>query len=764
MSGEKDRVKDADSARKEAHDDAEQIKNAGTTEESYKKFKQELDDMSSSGVDKSLITEFRKSLTKELGADFNKKMAVEYLADAEGGQKLKDSDGNITKQSITDRVQMGALNDDLSEEEKMMLPQVYLNFAPISEANTGDDYRGITSSDIEASRASNKADEAKKDAVDKNKKQGFAEALVDPSMQRLFNNLDIADQVFSTPDGYVSHSDVDRFLRENPNYPDSEKKAMEALKFINAHWDDEQVKQLRGGSSYLTRDSIAIGCGYKNAADFEQQLKAKSNQTNAPSAERDEKAAKETVVDYQGAKRTFHINKDGQLLGYTEVKADATHEYTVDKEGNVKEGDKVVATNANFNESTKEFKYKWNGQDVTEPAVAAPAAERDEKAAKETMVDYQGAKRTFHINKDGQLLGYTEVKGDATHEYTVDKEGNVKEGDKVVATNANFNESTNEFKYKYNGQDIAEQGKAAPAAERDTKVAKETVAEFQGFKRTFHLNKDGQMLGFTESKGDATHEYTVDKEGNVKDGDKTVATNASFNESTNEFKYKINGKDVTEVATKPSETVPATVPTDGKDKPSSVTLKYGDVERTFTLNGKKQLTGYTEKKGNATSTFSVDPATGLAKNNESNEPAGNVSFDAATGKFTNNFKGENNKVTQMPDLPPQRQGDLKNKALLEAATQHSGQGYWQVADEMLKKTKGADDKPEDSTAENIILMRALQLQHKQQGGQLGNHKFLSSQSDLAKLNENIDAYIQQHPSFAKYKEALHKRLAMVEAS
>ena len=121
MSGEKDRVKDADSARKEAHDDAEQIKNAGTTEESYKKFKQELDDMSSSGVDKSLITEFRKSLTKELGADFNKKMAVEYLADAEGGQKLKDSDGNITKQSITDRVQMGALNDDLSEEEKMVL-------------------------------------------------------------------------------------------------------------------------------------------------------------------------------------------------------------------------------------------------------------------------------------------------------------------------------------------------------------------------------------------------------------------------------------------------------------------------------------------------------------------------------------------------------------------------------------------------------------------------------------------------------------------
>jgi hypothetical protein len=300
-----------------------------------------------------------------------------------------------------------------------------------------------------------------------------------------------------------------------------------------------------------------------------------------------------------------------------------------------------------------------------------------------------------------------------------------------------------------------------PAAERDATVVRSTTVDYQGAKRTFNINKDGQLLSYTEVKDGATSEFTVDKDGNVKKGDTVVATNASFNETNSEFKYKYGGKDVAEPALKPGETTQAVK---SETEPTTITLKYGEVERTYTLNANKQLTGYTEKKGNVVSKFSVNPDTGLVTNTATNESPGNVTFDATTGKLTNNFKGENSKVTETPDAPPQAESDIKNKALLSAAKQRSGQGYWQVAEEMLKATKGENDTAESTRAENIILMRALQLRHKEQRGNLREHIFVKSQSDLAKLNEDIETYVKQHPSFAKYKEALQKKLAKVEAS
>jgi hypothetical protein len=212
-----------------------------------------------------------------------------------------------------------------------------------------------------------------------------------------------------------------------------------------------------------------------------------------------------------------------------------------------------------------------------------------------------------------------------------------------------------------------------------------------------------------------------------------------------------------------------------KVETSEMTLKYegGKVERTFTFGADKKMIGYSEKRDGVTTNFKVDPKFGDATNSETGAAAGRIHLDPISGKVTINEIGRQ-EYTEKPDAPPEQktasptetvaQTDTKIADLAAASTQQAGQGYWQVAEKVLEATKGAEENAEDFRAQNIVLMRALQMQHKQHGGQLAQHKFIANQSDLAKLNENIDAYIEQNPTFAKYKESLHKRLALVEAA
>jgi hypothetical protein len=202
---------------------------------------------------------------------------------------------------------------------------------------------------------------------------------------------------------------------------------------------------------------------------------------------------------------------------------------------------------------------------------------------------------------------------------------------------------------------------------------------------------------------------------------------------------------------------------------SEMTLKYedGKVERTFTFDADQQMTAFSETRDGKTTSYKVDPEHGEATNAETGEAFGRVHVDRVTGNVTIH-ETDKEEVMVKPDTPPEQetvaQTDLKIEDFSAAATQQAGQGYWQVAENVLEATKSAEESAEDTRAQNIVLMRALQMQHRQQGGGLSQHKFIANESDLAKLNANIDAYIEEHPSFAKYKESLHKRLAMVEAA
>lgn len=200
----------------------------------------------------------------------------------------------------------------------------------------------------------------------------------------------------------------------------------------------------------------------------------------------------------------------------------------------------------------------------------------------------------------------------------------------------------------------------------------------------------------------------------------------------------------------------------------TMTRKYegGAVERAYTFDADKKLTAFTETRDGKTTSYKVEPEHGEATNTETGESFGRVHVDSITGNVTIHETGKD-EVMVKPDAAPQQetvlQKDLKIEDLSAAATQQAGQGYWQVAEKVLEATKNAETNPDDTRAQNIVLMRALQMQHRQQGGHLGQHKFIANQTDLAKLNENIDAYINENPSFAKYKESLHKRLQMVKA-
>ena len=205
---------------------------------------------------------------------------------------------------------------------------------------------------------------------------------------------------------------------------------------------------------------------------------------------------------------------------------------------------------------------------------------------------------------------------------------------------------------------------------------------------------------------------------------------------------------------------------------SEVSVKYedGKLERTFNFDAEKKLTSYSETRDGVTTNFKITDEFGNAVNAETGEKMGRIHVDPITGKTTIHAEGKD-EVVETPDAPPEQetvaqtteQTDFSIEDLSAASTQQAGQGYWQVAEKVLEATK-TEESAEDTRAQNIVLMRALQMQHRQQGGALGQHKFIANDTDLAKLNANIDAYIEQNPSFAKYKESLHKRLALVEAA
>lgn len=456
MAGENERVKDIASATTEAKNDADAIKSAGSPEESYKRFKQEIDDLEKNITDKSLREQYRNELAKSMDSDLNV-MLVQYLKDSETGGKLRDTTtGEITARSIDTRaVALATGKRDGSELDKLMLPELSIAFDDIRNANKYD--RGsfnsdnITSQDLDSFLSTYESNVKKKAAVESNKQSGYADVLLDPNNSRAFT--DAEKSFWSGEDGRMSQSNIDSFVAEAERYqgPDKEglypSKFVEKLKQISANWNSAEVNTLKDENGYLTRDSIALGSGFESYADF----LAKRQAVTKPS----EVVGKDTfeLVAYNDSIRTFKINEQKHLVSFTETKNGVTNEFKVDDKGQVTDqSGKLVGNGANFNLETKQFSL--NGK------IESPKGDDTQKEAIENVtsnpIKYQDAERVFTVSKDKKLMSFTEKVGDNKVEYTVDEKGNVREKgkDEIVRTNAALNVETNVFTFEKDGKKV----------------------------------------------------------------------------------------------------------------------------------------------------------------------------------------------------------------------------------------------------------------------------------------------------------------------
>lgn len=456
MAGENERVKDNTSASTEAKNDADAIKKAGSPDESYKRFKQEIDDLEKNVTDKSLREQYRNELTKAMGSDLNV-MLVQYLKDPENGGKLKDATtGEITARSVdTKAVALATGKRDGSELDKLMLPELSISFDEIRNANKNDrgsfNSENITSRDLDSFLSSHESNVKKKAAVESNKQSGYADVLLDPNNSRAFT--DAEKSFWSGEDGRMSQSNIDNFVAEAEKYqgPDKEglypAKFVEKLKQISANWNSEEVNTLKDANGYLTRDSIASGSGYDSYADF------LAKRQSAPKSS--EVVGKESfeLVTYNDSIRTFKINEQKQLVSFTETKNGVTSEYKVDDKGQVtdKSGN-LVGSGANFNMETKQFSLNGN--------IESPKGDDNKNKVVENVtsnpIKYQDSERVFTVSKDGKLLSFTEKVGENKVDYTVDEKGNVREKgkDEIVRTNASLDLKTNQFTFEMGGKKI----------------------------------------------------------------------------------------------------------------------------------------------------------------------------------------------------------------------------------------------------------------------------------------------------------------------
>ncbi len=382
-------VTNTDTANEEAKNDADAIKGKKTGKEAYEAFKAEIDDIQQNVKDESLRKQYRDKLTSELGVDV-KRMLSSYLQDKETGGKMRDATtGEVTEKSVDKRIKaVYVYGTEANEVDKVLLPQVDINFDELKDKDLNDgsssqfrNDRGITTRDLEAVDKKETAENELRGNVKLNKDGKFAETLLDPSQGRTFDELDQANQFFNGTDGHVSKGDIDKFIKNAENYKGADKEQrypkdyLEKLGFITTNWNTPQVEAMKQ-NGYLTRNSIAKGCGYESDANFlansgkSTETPDKVKENPQPTTDGKTSSSDQTVA-YKDGTRTFHLDKDNLLTGITLKRPDnSVEEYTVDKEGNVfNAADKTVpiATKATFDSKgdAKTFTYKTKDGDVS---------------------------------------------------------------------------------------------------------------------------------------------------------------------------------------------------------------------------------------------------------------------------------------------------------------------------------------------------------------------------------------------------------------
>lgn len=380
MSGQE--VKSIDMAVTEASQDARQIQSAGSSNEAYLTFRRELDDIDKNVKDENIKLAYQDNLVKNLGQEMNG-LLLEYLNDKDGGAGLRQQ-GKISKLDIVEKQALGAKPRALTATDKIFLPQLKLSFDTMRNADLKDGGKGknsdaISDSDLRILQSKASADKYMTNSTQLNRRENFADALLDPTRSKMFDHVESRSAVFNKKDGKISKDDIKEFLEEADKYKGADRNykypgdMLQKLQFIRDNWDSPQVRLMRekNGDGKLTRDSIARGCGYSNGyAEYVESYR-QSKQSNSD-------ALKETVppekverpkpitVKYNDCERTFLLDKDNRLIGYTKTRNETKEEFLVNEKGEIHSRTGMVGTNATFNVKTNTFSFRnTDGQLVT---------------------------------------------------------------------------------------------------------------------------------------------------------------------------------------------------------------------------------------------------------------------------------------------------------------------------------------------------------------------------------------------------------------
>lgn len=358
MSGQE--IRSPQSAATEGIQDARNIQSelSINTNSAYQMFRRELDDVDTNVKDSNLKVAYQENLLRTLGESNVNSLMIEYLNDPKGGADLRKQ-GQISRLSIAEKRAQIETPGAISPTDKVFLPHLSLSF---DNLRNGDMHDGankknsddITDGDLRALSGRMSSDRFTNSATKINRSEKFADSLLDPTRTEIFDRIETSDDLpFTRKDGKISKSNLREFMEDAAKYKKTDKEfkyppdLMQSVQFMHDNWDSPQVRMLRDkdGKGYMTRDSIAKGCGYPGGYPeyVEKYKQEKSNRIeikpDTSQRERivkeplkqDEKALNQPIEDFKKTKLSV-LAKQETMQGYWQVGAKLLKESPVERE------------------------------------------------------------------------------------------------------------------------------------------------------------------------------------------------------------------------------------------------------------------------------------------------------------------------------------------------------------------------------------------------------------------------------------------------
>jgi len=324
----------------------------------YQMFRRELDDVDTNVKDGNLKVAYQENLLRTLGESNVNALMIEYLNDPKGGADLRKQ-GQISRLSLAEKRAKCDTPGALSATDKVFLPQLSLSFDNLRNGDLRDGEKNrnsdnITDGDLRALRGRLSSDRFTNSATKVNRSERFADSLLDPTRSEIFDRIETSDDLpFTRKDGKISRSNLREFMEDAAKYKKSDKEfkyppdLMQSVQFMHDNWDSPQVRMLRDkdGKGYMTRDSIAKGCGYSGGyseyVEKYKQEKSGKDEYRPDTSQRErivkdptkqiEKSLVPPVEDFRKTKISA-LAKQETMQGYWQVGAKLLKESPVEKE------------------------------------------------------------------------------------------------------------------------------------------------------------------------------------------------------------------------------------------------------------------------------------------------------------------------------------------------------------------------------------------------------------------------------------------------